>query len=59
MEDLLYGMMLPSGNDAALTIAENFGAFIYLDSIGKIEFVKSFFDFDINEEESLHNINTA
>lgn len=29
LEDLLYGMMLPSGNDAALTIAENFGAFLY------------------------------
>lgn len=25
MQDLLYGLMLPSGNDAALTLAENFG----------------------------------
>ena len=23
--DLLYGLMLPSGNDAAVTLAENFG----------------------------------
>ena len=23
--DLLYGLMLPSGNDAALVLAENFG----------------------------------
>ena len=23
--DLLYGLMLPSGNDAAYTLAENFG----------------------------------
>lgn len=25
MIDLLHGMMLPSGNDAAVTLAENFG----------------------------------
>jgi len=25
MQDLLYGLMLPSGNDAAVTLAENFG----------------------------------
>lgn len=27
--DLLYGLMLPSGNDAALVLAENLGAFLY------------------------------
>jgi len=27
-EDLLYGMMLPSGNDAAYTLAENLGAIL-------------------------------
>ena len=26
--DLLHGLMLPSGNDAAMTLAENFGEFI-------------------------------
>ena len=25
IHDLLYGLMLPSGNDAAVTLAENFG----------------------------------
>ena len=25
LKNLLFGMMLPSGNDAAVTIAENFG----------------------------------
>jgi D-alanyl-D-alanine carboxypeptidase len=25
VRDLLYGLMLPSGNDAAVTLAENFG----------------------------------
>ena len=25
IHDLLYGLMLPSGNDAAMTLAENFG----------------------------------
>lgn len=29
VEDLLYGLMLPSGNDAALTLAENFGVYLY------------------------------
>ena len=28
--DLLYGMMLPSGNDAATVIAEGLGLIIYL-----------------------------
>lgn len=28
--DLFYGMMLPSGNDAAQTLAECLGALIYL-----------------------------
>lgn len=27
--DLLYGLMLPSGNDAAQTLAENFGVLLY------------------------------
>lgn len=27
MKDLLYGLMLPSGNDAAVTLAENFGEY--------------------------------
>ncbi|KAL4500476.1 hypothetical protein ABPG72_003427 [Tetrahymena utriculariae] len=28
--DLLYGMMLPSGNDAAFVLAENFGVYLYM-----------------------------
>ena len=58
LEDLLYGMMLPSGNDAAYTIAENFGAFLYLESTGKIEYLKSIVDFDVNKE-GLGNINAV
>jgi len=30
--DLLHGLMLPSGNDAAMALAENFGTFLYLRS---------------------------
>jgi len=30
--DLLIGLMLPSGNDASLVLAENFGRFIYLEN---------------------------
>ncbi len=29
IEDLLYGLMLPSGNDAAVCLAENFGCLLY------------------------------
>lgn len=28
--DLLHGLMLPSGNDAAIVLAENFGTYLYL-----------------------------
>lgn len=31
-EDLLYGVMLPSGNDAAFTLAEHIGKVVYLRS---------------------------
>lgn len=34
IEDLLYGLMLPSGNDAATSLAENLGAVIYFDKAG-------------------------
>ena len=34
--DLLYGVMVPSGNDAALTLAENMGAFLYHEANGII-----------------------
>ena len=34
IEDLLYGLMLPSGNDSAMVIAENFGCLLYFNSIG-------------------------
>lgn len=34
VQDLLYGLMLPSGNDAAMVIAENFGCLLYFNSIG-------------------------
>jgi D-alanyl-D-alanine carboxypeptidase len=30
--DLMHGLMLPSGNDAAFTLAESFGTYIYLQS---------------------------
>jgi len=29
--DLMVGLMLPSGNDAALVLAENFGRFLCID----------------------------
>jgi D-alanyl-D-alanine carboxypeptidase (penicillin-binding protein 5/6) len=38
--DLLYGLLLPSGNDAAVALAENFGMYLYYESN----------DFDENNE---------
>ena len=34
IEDLLYGLMLPSGNDAAMVLAENLGAVLFFDKTG-------------------------
>ena len=39
--DLLYGIMLPSGNDAAMVLAENFGALLYYESMGQYRLVES------------------
>lgn len=30
VKELLYGLMLPSGNDAAITLSEGIGVLIYL-----------------------------
>ena len=35
VEDLLHGLMLPSGNDAATVLAENLGACLYYDRLGE------------------------
>jgi D-alanyl-D-alanine carboxypeptidase len=35
VEDLLHGLMLPSGNDAATVLAENLGVCIYYDRLGE------------------------
>lgn len=34
IEDLLCGLMLPSGNDAATVLCENLGAVLYFDKAG-------------------------
>ena len=35
---LLYGLMLPSGNDAAVALAEYFGEFLYFNKYVKEEY---------------------
>jgi len=35
VQDLLHGLMLPSGNDAASVLAENLGACVYYDRLGE------------------------
>lgn len=34
VEDLLYGLLLPSGNDAATVLSENVGAVLYFEKTG-------------------------
>lgn len=40
IHDLLYGLMLPSGNDAANLLAENLGAILYFEAKGEVELLK-------------------
>lgn len=50
IEDLFYGVMLPSGNDAAFTIGEYFGAFLYLERLGKAYKIKEYMDIDLKKD---------
>lgn len=50
IEDLLYGLMLPSGNDAALTLAENFGCLLYFNSIGQSHVFQEIHSVDVTED---------
>ena len=50
IEDLCYGLMLPSGNDAAYTIGEYFGVFLYMEQIGRGEKVKELEDINIKKD---------
>ncbi len=36
LEDLYYALMLPSGNDAALVLAENFGKLLYFSQTSQL-----------------------
>ena len=41
--------MLPSGNDAAVALAENFGCLLYFNSIGSSEIFKEIHSVDVND----------
>jgi D-alanyl-D-alanine carboxypeptidase len=49
IKDLLYCLMLPSGNDAAYSLSENIGAFIYFEMKCKLH--------TITENNYFFNIN--
>lgn len=44
--DLLYAMMVPSGNDAALTLAENFGDYLIYEKSNGIKLDFKIHNFD-------------
>ena len=44
--DMLHGLMLPSGNDAAVCLAENFGEYLY-----EISLMKSNMNTDQKKED--------
>jgi len=50
IKDLFYGLMLPSGNDAAYTIGEYFGLFLFLDQIGRIAKIKDLIDVNMKKD---------
>lgn len=54
LSDLLYGLMLPSGNDAALCLAENVGTHMYLSS-EEYKLKKKRQDYDDNRDHNLLN----
>ncbi|KAL4438840.1 hypothetical protein ABPG74_016560 [Tetrahymena malaccensis] len=51
IEDLLYGLMLPSGNDAAICLAENFGCLLYFESIGQSKLFSEIQSVDVREDQ--------
>lgn len=48
--DLLHGTMLPSGNDAAYTLGEYMGIFIYLETVGKLTKAKNLCEIDLGKD---------
>ena len=42
--------MLPSGNDASIVLAQNFGCILYFDSIGKSEMFNDIHSVDVNDD---------
>ncbi len=54
--DLLYGLMLPSGNDAAYTLAENFGIYLFYETKEFKEKFKENSEFFINYKGNILQI---
>ena len=56
VEDLLYGTMLPSGNDAAYTLAEYIGYLLHLSQKGhhKTEAFASYRQMDLSMKNTAH-----
>ncbi|KAL4482858.1 hypothetical protein ABPG74_018884 [Tetrahymena malaccensis] len=50
VKDLFYGLMLPSGNDSAVVLAENFGCLLYFDSIGQNKVFQEIHSVDVTED---------
>lgn len=42
--------MLPSGNDASIALAENFGCLLYFESIGKTDVFAEIHSVDVTED---------
>ena len=50
VRDLFHGLMLPSGNDAAYTLGEYFGLFLFLEQIGRASKIKDLRDVNIRKD---------
>ncbi len=58
LNDLLYALLLPSGNDAAYTIAVNISRYVYGDSLNDREAVESFMELCKNKLLEIGAYNT-
>ncbi len=47
--------MLPSGNDAAVVLAENFGCLLYFESIGQSKLFEEIHSVDVTEDAYIND----
>lgn len=57
LDDLLYALMLPSGNDAAIVLAENCGCLLHYENIGEKTMLEEMHSVDITDDPLVSKYN--